>query len=107
MRMRHDEIGLRLGVGSASFTRMKRIALDRKDARIKRFVRYLAAEPDGAVVELHGEPLVRILPLAEPRVDRAQLKAAILRRRDASRRLGTEWESVDNEMWARIPPSTK
>jgi hypothetical protein len=37
-------------------------------------------------------------------VDAAKLKAAILARRDASRSLNRDWESVDQETW---PASSK
>jgi len=84
---------------------MKRIVLDRKDARIRKFVRALAAEPNGSVVELRGKALFRIVPAASPAVDRAKLKAAILRRRAKSRRLNAGWEAVDREMWERMPHS--
>ena len=38
-------------------------------------------------------------------VDPAKVKAAILARRDASRTLNRDWESVDRETWA-IDPNT-
>jgi hypothetical protein len=76
---------------------MRRINLDRKDERIKKFVRSLAAKADGSILEMNGEPVLRVTPVEEKSVDQRKLKAAILRCREASRSLNAEWEEVDRE----------
>ena len=82
---------------------MKHISLDREDDRIKEFVRSLPVEPDGSLLELRGKAVLRVLPATPETVDRAKLRAAILKRRDESRRLDAQWQAVDAEMWSRIP----
>jgi len=84
---------------------MKRINLDREDEHVQRFVQALTVDENGAILELRGEPVVRVLPVAKKTVDRAKLKAAILKRRNESRQLNEEWEAVEQEMWDRIPPT--
>ena len=84
---------------------MKRISLDREDERVKKFVRSLPVDSGGSILELEGQPLVKVVPVADEPVDKAKLKAAILKRRDESRRLNKEWDAVDREMWDRLPDS--
>jgi hypothetical protein len=84
---------------------MKRISLDREDEQIKNFIRSLSIDSNGTVLELDGEPFVKVVPIAKKPVDRARLKAAILKRRDPSRKLNEEWQAVDLEMWEKVPPA--
>ena len=86
---------------------MRHIKLDKENAQIKQFVLSLPLDPDGSVLELKGEPVLRVLPVRdkEQRVDEARLKAAILRRRDESRRLNDEWSAVDREVWEQSQES--
>lgn len=86
---------------------MKHIPLDREDERVKEFVRTLEIEPQGSILELEGQPVLRVLPIdfgAEP-ADEERLKAAILARRDDSRELNKEWGAVDSEIWKNLPPT--
>ena len=80
---------------------MRHIKLDRETPQIKHFVLSLPVEADGSILELKGEPVLRVMPVIEQEqaVDKAKLKAAILRRRNESRRLNDEWEAVDREVW--------
>jgi hypothetical protein len=80
---------------------VKRINLDQKERKIKDFVCSLAADPEGSVLVMNGEPVVRVLPVVEEGVDLRKLKAAILRRRGASRQSNKEWEAADREVWER------
>jgi len=82
---------------------MRHINLDRENAQIKRFVLSLAVDPDGSILELKGEPVMRVMPVIDhgQAVDKAKLKAAILHRRDESRRLNEEWGDADREAWER------
>ncbi|HTE19954.1 MAG TPA: hypothetical protein VK689_16440 [Armatimonadota bacterium] len=82
---------------------MKHIDLDADDERIKEFVLSLPVEPDGAVLTLGGEPVLRVLPIVNEPVDPARLKTAILRRRGNSRRLNEDWQAVDREVWDEGP----
>ncbi|GEM_PF-2351259 len=82
---------------------MKRIALDKKDKKIKQFIHALGANVHGSLLEIDGIPVLRTLPVKNEVVDRSRLRAAIRKRRDASRRLMHEWQAVDREMWERIP----
>ena len=82
---------------------VKHISLDREEPRVKEFVRALPVEADGSLLELDGEPVLRVFPATGARCDPDELKAAILRRRDASRQLNDEWAAVDREGWERIP----
>jgi hypothetical protein len=82
---------------------VKHINLDREDERIKRFVRSLPIDPDGSVLEINGEPVVRVLPVVDEPVDDKMLREAIRNRRTASRMLNKEWEAVDRETWERVP----
>lgn len=77
----------------------RHINLDREDDRIKNFIRALPVGADGALLELDGAVLLRVLPVADKPIDAGKLKAAILRRRDESRLLNAEWEAVDQETW--------
>ncbi|MBI3465488.1 MAG: hypothetical protein HY000_20900 [Planctomycetes bacterium] len=78
---------------------MKHISLDCEDERIQRCVRSLPVDPDGSVLELQGEPLVRVLPVTSDDIDAAKLKSAIIQRRRESRELNAEWEALDREVW--------
>ncbi len=80
---------------------VRHIKLDRQTAQVKQFVLSLSIDPEGSILELKGEPVLRVLPVVEQvqAVDKAKLKAAILRRRDESRSLNDEWQAVDREAW--------
>jgi hypothetical protein len=80
---------------------MRHIKLDKENAKVKQFVLSLPVDPDGSILELEGEAVLRVLPVVEEDegVDRAKLKAAILRRRNESRELNEEWEAADREVW--------
>lgn len=82
---------------------MTRVSVDRRAKPVRDFVSSLAAKRGGAIVELNGEPVLRVVPAPRERVDPAKLKAAILRRRRESLRVHREWEHIDREMWNRIP----
>ncbi len=84
---------------------MKQINLDHENDEIKRFIRSLSDHADGTILKLGGEAVVKVVPVTRKELDRSKLKAAILRRRDESRKLNREWEAVDREMWERIPDS--
>ncbi len=86
---------------------MRHIKLDKENAQIKRFVLSLPVDADGSILELEGEPLLRVLPVLETKekVDKAKLKAAILRRRDASRQINEEFQSADQDVWQEFPES--
>ena len=84
---------------------MKRIKLDRKDDKIKKFVRSLSKNSSGSILELEGKLVLKVLPVSHEPIDRKKLKAAIRRRRDQSRELNKDWEAVDQEMWKKIPNS--
>lgn len=79
----------------------KHINLDREHERVKHFVRSLPVDPDGSILELDGEALLKVLPVTEEPVDPGKVKAAILKRRKDSRTLNQEWEAVDSETWDR------
>ena len=80
---------------------MRHIKLDRQTPQVKQFVLSLPVDSEGSILELKGEPVLRVLPVIkrEPAVDKAKLKVAILRRRNASRRLNDEWGAADREVW--------
>ncbi len=78
---------------------MKHIKLDREIEPIKAFIRSLPREADGAILELEGKPLLKVTPVLARRVDKRKLKAAILKRRDESRKLNAEWNSADQDLW--------
>jgi hypothetical protein len=84
---------------------MKHVSLDREDDQVKKFIRSLVRDSESSILELDGKPVVRVLPISKQSVDRKKLKAAILRRREESRRLNKDWEAVDREVWDRLPPS--
>ena len=86
-----------------TLTKIRHIKLDRENAQIKRFVLSLRVDPGGSILELKGEPVLRVMPVIEhpQAVDKAKLKAAILHRRDESRRLNEEWGDADREAWER------
>jgi len=79
---------------------MKHIDLDRQEPAIRDFVRSLQTSPEGSVLEIGGKAVAQVLPLVNKRADRARLKAAILKRRAASRRLNRDWQAVDAESWS-------
>jgi hypothetical protein len=85
---------------------MKHIELETAGEEVKRFVLSLELDQGGSLLELHGNPVARVVPVAGPHVayDRDKLKAAILARRDESRRLNAEWEDVDQEAWSKLSP---
>ncbi len=78
---------------------MKHVSLDHEMKQIKDFIFSLAGEPDGSILEIGGRPVARIAPVVNDDVDEEKLKAAILGRREESRRLNEEWESLDREVW--------
>jgi hypothetical protein len=84
---------------------VRRIKLDRKDKVIQQFVLSLPLEAEGSILELKGEPVVRVFPIDEHEqpVDNAKLKAAILKRRSESRSLNMDWEPADREVWNALP----
>lgn len=84
---------------------MRHIKLDKENAQIKHFVLSLPVDPDGSILELKGEPVLRVMPVIEQEqtVDKAKLKVAILRRRDESRRLNDDFEAADREVWQQSP----
>lgn len=79
---------------------MKHINLDREEPLVRDFVRSLPMDAEGSVLEIRGKPVAQVLPLPARRINRAKLKAAILKRRAASRRLNADWEVVDGETWS-------
>lgn len=84
---------------------MRHINLDRETPQVKRFVLSLSVDPEGSVLELKGEAVLRVLPVVEEEraVDKAKLKAAILRRRDESRVLNADWEAADQDVLDQFP----
>lgn len=84
---------------------MKRVHLDKKSKQIKEFVQSLPLDKNGCILDLNGKALLRVLPACDVPVDRAKLRAAILKRRDESRRLNQDWQYVDREMWDSLPPT--
>lgn len=82
---------------------VRHIKLDKESAQIQRFVLSLPVDPAGSILELNGDPVLRVLPITaeEESVDKAKLSAAIRRRRDESRRLNDEWAAVDRDAWNR------
>ena len=79
---------------------MKHIELGNQTEPVRQFVLSLDLEPDGSMLELDGQPIARVVPPREP-VDREQLKAAILARRDQSRKLNDDWHDADHEIWEK------
>jgi hypothetical protein len=82
---------------------MKRVSLDSANEHIKDIFRSLPFDGKGCILELDGKPLLKILPVTEVAVDKARLRAAILKRREESRKINEEWEAVDREAW---PPQS-
>lgn len=78
---------------------MKHISLDHESASIQSFVRGLPVDPEGSLLEIGGQPLLRVLPIVKTEWDPQKLKDAILRRRDESRASNTEWNEADGEVW--------
>jgi hypothetical protein len=81
---------------------MKHIKLDRKDEKIKKFIRFLSKNSTPLILELEGEPVLKVQSVKDKPIDRNELRTAIRRRRDESRRINKEWEEVDREMWDKI-----
>ncbi len=81
---------------------MKHIKLDRKDEKIKKFIRSLSKNSTPLILELEGEAVLKVVSVKEEPIDRNKLRAAIRRRREESRRINREWEAVDREMWDKI-----
>ncbi len=86
-------------------TDVKHIDLDTEDKRVQQFVLSLDLDAEGSVLELHGKPVLRVLPIVAGGVsyDRDKLKAAILARRDESRRLNDDWSHADKDTWESLP----
>jgi hypothetical protein len=82
---------------------MEHINLDKANEQIKTFIRFLAVNPNGSVLELEGKLVVQVLPVAEQAVDEKKLRQAIKKRRNQSRVLSQDWDHADREMWRRIP----
>jgi hypothetical protein len=78
---------------------VKHISLDQEAESVKSFVRSLPVDPEGSILEIEGEAVLRVLPAGEPAVDQERLRAAILHRRDASRETNAEWEDADRGVW--------
>ena len=80
---------------------VRHINLDTQNQQVKQFVLSLSVDRDGAILELKGEPVLRVLPVIEEEqaVDNAKLKAAILNRRGESRRLNDDWQAADRDVW--------
>ncbi len=85
--------------------KMKRIHLERADEQVQEFIRSLPIGKEGCIILVGGKPLLKVLPITELSVDEAKLKAAILNRREESRKLHEEWEAVDRETWHKLPES--
>jgi hypothetical protein len=83
---------------------MKHIALETEDEQVKRFVLSLELDPEGSVLELHGKPVARVLPVNSKQAsyDPEKLKAAILARRNESRRTNEDWADADRDVWQML-----
>ena len=81
---------------------VKHIDLDAEAEQVKEFVLSLQLGPAGSLLEVDGKPVARVLPVNHAS-DQDKVKAAILARRDESRRLNADWEHVDDEAWANLP----
>lgn len=84
---------------------MKNINLDGQTKRIKDFVRSLPVDANGSILRLSGEPILKVFPPKSRKVDKSRLKAAILSRREESRKLNEDWIVADEEVWNRISQS--
>ena len=62
---------------------MKNIDLDREDEHVKQFVKSLTVDPDGALLRLNGQPLVKVTPPYG--MSAAEKKALIDERRELMR----------------------
>jgi hypothetical protein len=78
---------------------VKRMSLDTADATVREFVHRVAEAREPVILEMDGEEILQAAPPRTSLIDREELKAAILARRDESRRLNDEWEAVDREVW--------
>ena len=81
---------------------MKAVSLDQASKAVQQFFRSLPLERDGCILEMNGKPLLRVVPITEVSVDRSKLKAAIVARRDESRKLNADWQAVDRDMWEKL-----
>ena len=82
----------------------RHINLDREAPQIKHFLMSLPLDRGGSILELQGEPVLRVLPMdsAGLPIDKSKLKAAILHRRTVSRRVNKEWENTDREVFGQV-----
>jgi hypothetical protein len=51
------------------------------------------------VLEIDGKPVLHVLPVTDVAVNHRNLKAAIIARRDESRKSNEEWGAVDRASW--------
>jgi hypothetical protein len=86
---------------------MNVVSLDQASKAVQQFFRSLPLERDGCILEMNGKPLLRVVPITEVSGDRSKLKAAILARRDESRKSNADWQAVDREMWQGLAKSTE
>jgi len=86
---------------------MKHIELETEGEQVRQFVLSLELGSAGLLLDLHGKPVARVLPVAggDAEYDRNKLEAAILARRDESRRLNEDWRHADEEAWSNLPSS--
>src|SRR5688500_5145626 len=78
----------------------KHINLDHEHEAVQRFFQRLPIPPDGSILDLNGEAILRVLPVTEDKeVDQDKLRTAILNRRDESLKLNQDWKTVDQETW--------
>lgn len=86
---------------------VRHISLNTQDKHVQEFLLSLELDIEGTVLELNGEPIARVLPIVGhgQAVDREQLKAAILDRREESRALNEAWQDADRELWEQVPPA--
>lgn len=84
---------------------MKHIDVDQQDKKVRDFLRALSESAEGAILEVGGKPVLKVVPVVGPPIDAARIRAAIRKRRDESRKLNAEWEAADQEVWDKLPPS--
>lgn len=86
---------------------VRHISLNTQDKLVREFLLSLNLDSNGTVLELNGEPMARVLPIVSQSqaVDREQLKAAILARREESRALNESWQDADRELQEQVPPA--
>jgi hypothetical protein len=87
---------------------VKHIDLDSSGEQVKQFVLSLELDAEGSLLEVQGKPVARVFPVhgEATAYDRDKLKAAILARRDESRRLNDEWKHADEDVWDNISSSS-